>query len=739
MADNTGDMPNDDELENMMDRFFTVQRFHEDYPEDNPFVGSKLQSKEFLKRYDEFYDENYDGEVENLMLEALENYVINDLFAEYSVVEDQGNVNIAKVEEEAKTITFYRSAGDLKLLFRNKKIYVPEEDRKGKVTFKIKSAWDFFMDSGMRPTYRKVVFKPFPATAEGEEQRRKWEEDNCDEHGRLTVMNTFRGLPLEPLPEDTYPYEEVTKHCDLIISHIHDVICSGDTPTYLWLMNFFANKVQRFNHYKVAFNVTGDAGSGKSVIFNQLMQNIFGNDICFRFFNSYEPLVARFSPLRANDLYITIDDSPIMSRSESTQFKSLLSEQNATIEEKMGAHKKVENNSTFVFISNNQNRGIFAMDADDRRMMSLNAKKWSRSKEDLVPYFNKLVEQINGNDKFGSRAFYTLLLRFNIDDCEKTLKELKRGVNGSEGDYAPHLAPKTSQTFTQKLGSMSLIEQFFYESLVQKSFGVIEKPTERPDGIRRQATLELDNDDFVRIPRIALWNAYANWCSAVGKTRPQGLPNDFWTLLKSIFPEAIRHNDNTIRISMTSEKMQGKWGRVCGSESKATTVDVGEIEDLRLDFETYFDAIGAIDWENEQHEMTNISQEYIEQAKVITTEIDTEFFGGQSLLALAEVNNDKEVIIIKDDDNEYEILDDDSDPGDPVDPGEIKYHTPDDARIQQKKMLREQIDHLMNKETPLTRDEKKILQQFEHKLNVEYKNVPDEPKSDDWDSGDIPF
>ena len=72
------------------------------------------------------------------------------------------------------------------------------------------------------------------------------------------------------------------------------------------------------------------------------------------------------------------------------------------------------------------------------------------------------------NNKYGTRAFYTYLLRL---DTEQACKDLEaRGINPME-------APITEVSFSQKLRSMTTVDQFFYKALMEQSFGNVNKPS----------------------------------------------------------------------------------------------------------------------------------------------------------------------------------------------------------------------------------------------------------------------
>ena len=182
-----------------------------------------------------------------------------------------------------------------------------------------------------------------------------------------------------------------------------------------------------------------------------------------------------------------------------------------------------------------------------------------------------------------NKAFYTYLLRLARNKPVKIWKPWHQS-NGS---------PYYGIGFSQKLRSMTTVDQFFYKALMEQSFGNVNKPS--LSDVFDANVLDLDTIDNTRIPRVALWNAALRFANTKHAKLHE---NDFFDTIERLFPKSIKDGG---RWTLDSDAAQRQWGNVIGDSKKVQSFIITSLEDLKEDFETAYKSKDRIDWEGGDH------------------------------------------------------------------------------------------------------------------------------------------
>ena len=214
------------------------------------------------------------------------------------------------------------------------------------------------------------------------------------------VRDKWRGFSAEPVK----PAGDVAKAMVLFLSHIHDVICSGNTEHSNYLLQLLAYKVQQpgFLSRSIPVLISGQ-GTGKSIMLDEYAA-LFGmhattirGDELFNRFNSW-----------ADNLVIRADEvtSP-RDRYAASQRVKLLTENRIAMERKGIDSTSIQNRMLILVSSNSRN--IMHVDPDDRRLFF---PRISDARKNDYAYFTAMVMHAYHelpNPQFQSGLLWTLL------------------------------------------------------------------------------------------------------------------------------------------------------------------------------------------------------------------------------------------------------------------------------------------------------------------------------------------
>lgn len=264
--------------------------------------------------------------------------------------------------------------------------------------------------------------------------------DHLDRHGltglmfaendRPDMLNLWRGLKLEPLPDgDPTP----------ILDMIHLSLCGGDRRKSEWLMDWLAHIVQKpFERVSVVPVLISKQGAGKGLLFDYVMKTILAP--YFTTVTSSEQLTARFNSNLKSKLLTFVDEATWRgNKTEDGILKRMIGSPTLSIEEKFGGRYDVENFSRYAIASNNAE--AVAVEQGNRRYVIIEA---SETLANDLRFFGPIAEKIKQGDV--TRAFYSFLLARDI-----------KAFNGSQ------ILEGNTAGVTAKISSAGTVAQFWYD------------------------------------------------------------------------------------------------------------------------------------------------------------------------------------------------------------------------------------------------------------------------------------
>lgn len=131
-----------------------------------------------------------------------------------------------------------------------------------------------------RPDYGFFPFEPFGVS------RREDGQIDCDDEGFVKMVNTYKGLPFEPTKDIDFvelrkkPLFDLVKFFDgcSAITECLWSLCNQDIKVFEWVVNWLACRVRNPTSKQATALVVASPiqGAGKSLIFDKLMNRIFG-------------------------------------------------------------------------------------------------------------------------------------------------------------------------------------------------------------------------------------------------------------------------------------------------------------------------------------------------------------------------------------------------------------------------------------------------------------------------------
>lgn len=176
--------------------------------------------------------------------QADEQEQLEDFGKKYALTKRSGNVFILAEPDDPDEMPEFFNAMNIGLWERERHVF--RKDDKGKLKrYPLVKAW---LEWEGKRKFKTFGFDP----------------GNTDPK----FYNLFQGWPIEPKAGD----------CSLIKAHILNAICQGDPDHYEWLMTWLAHIFQHPKEKpKVTLVITGKKGTGKSVIFDDLLEALLRN------------------------------------------------------------------------------------------------------------------------------------------------------------------------------------------------------------------------------------------------------------------------------------------------------------------------------------------------------------------------------------------------------------------------------------------------------------------------------
>jgi len=254
----------------------------------------------------------------------------------------------------------------------------------------------------------------------------------------VKLYNTFQGFGCEPIEGNVL----------LILNHIHDVLCGGDSVAsnyfIYWLAHLFQKPAVKPS---VAILMKSAEGTGKGTLYKLLKKMLGANA---NQVNGHYQLTGRFNSVIAGKLLIFGDEVDLTSKAVFDKTKGIISEPTISLELKGIDAEPVSNFARFIFAGNHGQ--ILRAGTRERRFLVLEP---SSDRVDDKGYFKALNDLIDGD---GAAFFLEHLLTVDISS------------------FNPYKAPATKGLIEEKLSSLSSILSFFYEELhKEKPFKGVQK------------------------------------------------------------------------------------------------------------------------------------------------------------------------------------------------------------------------------------------------------------------------
>ena len=276
----------------------------------------------------------------------------------------------------------------------------------------------------------------------------KWWLQN--EHRRQYSAIAF--APEVTLPDDIYNLWRgfaVTSepgNCDLFLNHIRENVCSGDESYYEYLIKWMARATQfpeRPGY--VAIVMRGGRGVGKS-FFAHTFGQLFGRH--YMHISNSGHLVGNFNS-HLRDLVVLFADEAFFAgdKKHESILKTLVTEEQMAIEAK-GIDVEMAPNCIHLIMASNDLHVIPA-GGDERRFFVVDVGDGKKQNND---YFRAISDQMEMKNDKGEGAGYRALL-----DHLRTMDIT---------DFEVRQVPNTEALREQKLLSLSVVEEWWYQKLL---------------------------------------------------------------------------------------------------------------------------------------------------------------------------------------------------------------------------------------------------------------------------------
>jgi len=327
---------------------------------------------------------------------------LSDIFTKHAMVAIKGERYILTetTDEKGNPVMTLSNRAAMSLQYANRWVTLGE---------KRVNAFDLWLRSRKRRDYAGVVFDP-SARAPKE------------------YYNLFKGFAVEARAGD----------CALYLSHVRDVICSGNTAHYEWVEAWLAHAVQRPAELPgTAIVMRGDEGLGKGK-FAYWFGKLFGEH--YLQVTSQRHLTGNFNAHMENKLVIFADEAYWAGSKEARGALYGMITEEARIIEHKGVNSYTINNYARLLMASN-GEWIVPAGPQARRFLVLDISAIHR--EDF-PYFKAIDQQMQSG---GLEALLAHLLAVDI------------------GRVNLRHAPRTKALLDQKVANMDGVERFWLDIL----------------------------------------------------------------------------------------------------------------------------------------------------------------------------------------------------------------------------------------------------------------------------------
>lgn len=244
-------------------------------------------------------------------------------------------------------------------------------------------------------------------------------------------LNLWKGLSVKPIQGE----------CKLIISFIRDIICSGSTPNFEYLMGWLAHMVQKPQEKPgVSITLLGGQGIGKGMFAAKLVGALYSDH--FLHLQSDKALTGDFNDSLQSSFIVFADEAFFSGDKRAANIlKAIETESRIHINPKFQASRQIESFHRIISASNNDHATY--VETDDRRKFILRV---SEERKNDRAYWSALTDEIENG---GLEAFAYMLLHRDISRFQVRDK------------------PDTGELLRQKLASLDAIPHWWADRLLE--------------------------------------------------------------------------------------------------------------------------------------------------------------------------------------------------------------------------------------------------------------------------------
>ena len=221
------------------------------------------------------------------------------------------------------------------------------------------------------------------------------------------VYNTFDGFEAENLP----PKITGNLFDSRIMKHIKNLACNDD-KIFKYLINWMAFRVQRpwDTTRNSSLVIKGAEGTGKNLFFDWFGTKIIGRKY-YSVTGDIDNVFGKFNTIVKDKILVVVNELDRTSFKYKERIKDFIVSEKLDIQEKGKDQYFIENNTGFVFITNNFN--VMDISEKDRRFVLLDIGDKNAQK---VDYFTPLVEEMKSG--LYDYEFYNYLNTLDISGFE---------------------------------------------------------------------------------------------------------------------------------------------------------------------------------------------------------------------------------------------------------------------------------------------------------------------------------
>ena len=213
-----------------------------------------------------------------------------------------------------------------------------------------------------------------------------------EESEGMKTFNMFKGFEIQKYK----PKKKITRkeeYIKVFKDHLKN-LCNNDDNSYNMLEQWIAHIILNPNKRSlICIILQGIEGTGKTSLY-ELIRSIMGDSFCFSTARPEKTIFSQFNSCLKNKILVNLNEPNFNSFKEGfDEFKSLITDQKFSLEEKGRAKIELSNYMWFILTTNNEK--LFPLSTTDRRFFFM---KTSDLLAGNVAYFNKLNECFTDKD-----------------------------------------------------------------------------------------------------------------------------------------------------------------------------------------------------------------------------------------------------------------------------------------------------------------------------------------------------